>query len=229
MPAAVKRRNIGVAPHAAAPTRPKRIRLAPQTRAERILASALAAFARRGFVATTIEEIARGAGLAKSGFYAHFRSKEELLGALLRRHLLAEGAVRFDACDTVESFVERFVAACYARFDDPQLQLVLRLALLEAHRIPELIDQWRRDIAYPYMEAQVEVLRAAVVRGQLAPGPILENFAFAYSPAFHWTLALGPAVASGDAPGLSLELHQQLHRQMLLSLMRAPGRDDEER
>jgi TetR/AcrR family transcriptional repressor of nem operon len=53
-----------------------------QTR-ERILASATAAFRGRGFAATGVDAVMGGAGLTHGGFYAHFRSKDELLAATL--------------------------------------------------------------------------------------------------------------------------------------------------
>lgn len=48
-----------------------------QTRA-RIVASARRLFNRRGFAEVSIDEIMRGAGLTRGGFYNHFASKEDL-------------------------------------------------------------------------------------------------------------------------------------------------------
>ena len=56
---------------------------------EALLAAALSRFAANGYDATTVEEIARDAGIAVGGFYAHFRSKRQVLLILLDR-LLAE-------------------------------------------------------------------------------------------------------------------------------------------
>ncbi|HKO91428.1 MAG TPA: helix-turn-helix domain-containing protein [Polyangiaceae bacterium] len=52
----------------------------PEVR-ERILAAALAAFARNGFAATTMSEIASGAGMAVANLYRYYASKEELFAA----------------------------------------------------------------------------------------------------------------------------------------------------
>lgn len=201
----------------------KRVRLAPQARAERILDAALVEFARHGFASARIEDIARGAGLVKSGFYAHFRSKEEIFEALLTRHLATGVVVPFGESDTVSTFVDRFIDSCYSQLADPRRQAILRLLLTEAHRIPELLGQWLREVARPVTDAQVKVLRAAVSRGQLAPGPILGNFSFAYLPVL-WVLAIGP-LADSDGTGVpDLALHREMHRQMLLSLLQPPAR-----
>ena len=47
--------------------------------ARRLLVGAAAAFAERGFHATTTRDIAKRAGMSPGGLYVHFRSKEELL------------------------------------------------------------------------------------------------------------------------------------------------------
>lgn len=56
--------------------------LKPEVR-ERILRAALAAFARGGFAATTMSEIARDAGMAVANLYRYYPSKEELFAAAL--------------------------------------------------------------------------------------------------------------------------------------------------
>jgi AcrR family transcriptional regulator len=54
---------------------------------ERILAIAEAAVLAKGFGATSIEEIIAEAGITKSGFFYHFKDKNELAHELLRRYI----------------------------------------------------------------------------------------------------------------------------------------------
>lgn len=49
----------------------------------RILESALHAFAEQGYHGTSIRDIAAGAGLSVPGVYHHYRSKQEILSALM--------------------------------------------------------------------------------------------------------------------------------------------------
>jgi AcrR family transcriptional regulator len=56
---------------------------------EALLDAALSRFAENGYEATTVEEIAKHAGIAVGGFYQHFRSKRQVLLILVDR-LLAE-------------------------------------------------------------------------------------------------------------------------------------------
>ena len=52
---------------------------------EAILASCLPLFARHGLASTSIDDIARAAGITKGAVYWHFASKDELFQAILER------------------------------------------------------------------------------------------------------------------------------------------------
>ena len=54
-------------------------------RAERILEAASDLFAHYGYDKTTMEDIARAAGVSKGAIYLHFRGKEDLFDALIAR------------------------------------------------------------------------------------------------------------------------------------------------
>ncbi|GAA3129021.1 TetR/AcrR family transcriptional regulator [Streptosporangium carneum] len=54
-------------------------------RAHRILDTATDLILRWGYDKTTVEDIAKGAGIAKGTLYLHWRTREELFAALLRR------------------------------------------------------------------------------------------------------------------------------------------------
>ncbi|MBB2970624.1 TetR/AcrR family transcriptional regulator [Mesorhizobium sp. RMAD-H1] len=58
-----------------------------ETTRERILDIAQASVLEKGFGATSIEEIIAAAGITKSGFFYHFRDKNELAYALLTRYV----------------------------------------------------------------------------------------------------------------------------------------------
>ncbi len=76
----------------------------PEARRQAILAAAIGVFAQEGFDAATTDDIARAAGLSKGGLYWHFKSKDDILAAILmqlfdqemgvlQRLVAAEGAV----------------------------------------------------------------------------------------------------------------------------------------
>ena len=59
---------------------------------EALIAAALARFAEHGYDATTVDDIAKQAGVAVGGFYLHFRSKRQVLLVLVDRLLREFGA-----------------------------------------------------------------------------------------------------------------------------------------
>ena len=58
---------------------------AKEARRSHILAAALRCFARRGYYATTVDEIAAAAGVSKGAPYVYFDGKEELFRELYAR------------------------------------------------------------------------------------------------------------------------------------------------
>lgn len=83
----------------------------------RLEAAALALFARKGYDGTSVEEIAGRARLAVGGFYLHYRSKRQLLLALMDGLLQALSAVELslgaggDARGALRSMLGRAFAA----------------------------------------------------------------------------------------------------------------------
>jgi len=88
-------------------------------RRRRLLEAALATFLRFGFRKTSMEEVARAAGLSRQGLYLHFATKEELFGAAIRHALetgldaaraaLREGATADRLTAAFDAWVGRFV------------------------------------------------------------------------------------------------------------------------
>ena len=66
------------------------LEVAPINRQDAILDAAFGVFAAYGYRRTTIEDIARAAGLSRTAIYLHFRSKEDILRNLTLRY--------FDEC-----------------------------------------------------------------------------------------------------------------------------------
>lgn len=76
-----------------------------QTR-ERLLEIAQDAVLQKGFAATSIEEIIAEAGLTKSGFFYHFRDKNDLAKSLLQRYIDHEHALFDDLFETADALNE---------------------------------------------------------------------------------------------------------------------------
>lgn len=86
-----------------------RPRLGSEDKRARILREAFDLFARRGYSATSLTEIARAAEISKPGLLHHFGSKEALFSAVLEQRDAGDRAHLEDAADDVWSLLDRWV------------------------------------------------------------------------------------------------------------------------
>ena len=85
---------------------------------ERILDMAYDAILHKGFAATSIEELVEAAGITKSGFFYHFRDKNDLARQLLERFLAEDTAI-----------LDEVTARARALSDDPLHSFLIFLNL----------------------------------------------------------------------------------------------------
>jgi AcrR family transcriptional regulator len=113
--------------------------------AESLLAVAVAVFTERGYDGTSMEHLARAAGITKSSFYHHVQSKEELLRRSLDR-----------ALDGVFAVLEHSVAADAAPL--ATLEQVLRGS------VRVLVDELPHVTLLLRIRGNTELERAALAR-----------------------------------------------------------------
>jgi AcrR family transcriptional regulator len=138
-------------------------------RREELLATGLKLFAERGFRATTIADIAAATGTAHGLVYHYFRSKDELLSAILERYsflprLRALLAVSPDrpAAEVLTGIAVGFSAMLDARSD------LLRLVVAESQTNPVVAGALGR-VSVEGETVLVEYLRARIDAGELRP------------------------------------------------------------
>src|SRR5919198_5357481 len=88
----------------------------PEPSREQLMAAAIDCFARLGYQGTSIDRIARDAGVTKGAVYYHFRDKEELLFEAVKdriggfeQQVLEEGKPGQDALERLRHVVD----ACF--------------------------------------------------------------------------------------------------------------------
>lgn len=141
----------------------------------RLHAAARDLFGRRGFKGTTVEDLARAAGISKGAFYRFYDGKEALLAAVLAEyeagvHAQVEDAVRADPANGLDLLVDLSLDAHAA---NPLLDVVmspdglLALASRPAEELQEMQDRDRVLVA-----RVADLLREGGVEG-LPPEPVL--------------------------------------------------------
>ena len=150
-------------------------RLPRAQRREQILAAATEAFARSGFAATSLDDIAAQAGVTRVILYRHFDSKTELYQAVLDR-----------MCARLDAHVQEPVGGFTDASIDGLLEAAVespagfRLLFHHALREPEFserIEKFRADItAAAYLQIAALVPDEALARwaAQLAPVVAIE-------------------------------------------------------
>ena len=130
----------------------------PKTR-ERILDAALDLFVEEGFSGTTITVVERRVGLAAGtgSFYRHFGSKEELLRAAVDHEVARCMAEIAEARAATPPVVEDPPNSGCSGFevalrDIRRFDRLLRLALTEGERVPELRDAITTALRQPGQE-----------------------------------------------------------------------------
>ena len=148
-----------------------RPRLARMARREQILEAATSAFARGGYALTSLDEIAREAGISRVILYRHFDSKAALYRAVLeqaRARLIAAAPGPEYTATSVDGLVA-------AAAEDPA---GFRLLFQHAAREPEFRDEMDRHRAEMVAIAHRQLARA------------IRNRAWA-----RWAAELAPTVA----------------------------------
>jgi AcrR family transcriptional regulator len=126
-----------------------------------ILDAAVRVFARRGYHASRVGDIAEEAGIAHGLLYHYFGSKEDVLRTIIRESWTA----LLDALHAVERSGEpapeqlRRVAAILLRSwrDDPDLVRVLVREVARSPQLQEQVDEWREAFL---------VIQRVIERGQ---------------------------------------------------------------
>jgi AcrR family transcriptional regulator len=138
-----------------------------------ILDVAVRVFRQRGYDGSSLDDIARAAGITKASIYYHVRSKEQLLDRGVGRALDALFAVldepdarRAAALDRLKHVIRRTVEITVAML--PEVALLLRVR--GNTRIERKILARRREFDHLLARVVRQAQRAGLIRADLDPG-----------------------------------------------------------
>jgi len=135
-----------------------------------VLKAALRLFLEQGFGATSMDAIAREAGVSKATLYAHVKSKEELFAAITAtcaEQLLAAHTA-FEHESDIRAALLRFGREHVALLLSPEGAAMYRIVIAEAPRFPELGQAFYEHGPAIRLRAQVEYLQKADAAGVLS-------------------------------------------------------------
>ena len=170
-------------------TSPERLRTDPRPARSRelILDAAVGFFARHGFLAANMDELAAEAGVAKRTVYNLFGSKDELFRAVVHRttgiaeRFVAEQVSAPVGVAPLDEEMREFAVAHARSVLTPRVVAVRRLLIGESTRFPDLAAEYFERVPRAVIRAVAERLRRYRDAGLLAmpdPETAAEHFAY---------------------------------------------------
>jgi len=173
---------------------------------ERILQAAERVFARRGFFAARVSEIAKDAGVADGTIYLYFKNKDDLLISLFeaRMHqvndeLRAEVAKEKTPLAQLRAFIRRYLQLVA---DEPAAAEVLTIELRQSSKF---MKEYENPQFADFLRLLGGIIAAGQERGELdaqVPSHVAARMIFGMLDelSLAWVLARQPPL-SGPAPG----------------------------
>jgi len=212
------------APRRRAPTGPAPSARAGGDKRERILRAAVKVFARKGFYASRVSEIARAAGVADGTIYLYFKSKDELLTSLFEDRIAPLLTLLRDECarvDTGPGRLRRLIELQLGLLEgERDLAEVVTVNLRQSTR---LLKQYATRRFTEYLELMATVVADAQRAGEFRPDVsprIVARAIFGALDGIALTWALG-----NPEPGSLNRAATQLADMLLLGLQVAPTAD----
>ena len=127
-----------------------RYRRRKKDRPKEITAAAFDAFAEHGFAATTVDDVAKRAGVSKGLMYLYFKTKEELFKAVVKSVVVRRVDQLILEVETTELSSEAFIRGPLLSFlqkiPGSPVAIVVRLLISEGPRHPDLVDYYYENV-----------------------------------------------------------------------------------
>lgn len=142
---------------------------------EQLLKAALHYFHEKGYLATTLEDIARAAGTTRGAVYWHFGSKAELFSAVIREQYSRAGAALahiYATKGTPLEMLRRMLVGwiTYAE-EDSDFRTMLELKVLQTGFYPELAEGIQESLHYTDLVVKqfADLIKRAIDAGEVRP------------------------------------------------------------
>jgi AcrR family transcriptional regulator len=146
----------------------------PDTRPTEIMDAALKIFSSKGFRVTTLDQVAKAAGVTKGAIYHYFQGKEDLLLKALR-HWVEDRIVPWQERDAqlpgsgpASARLRLAIRYMWESWQDPAMVGVFHLIEGElVPRYPRVIERWHRESVRPAVQNLVDIIEDGKAKGEL--------------------------------------------------------------
>lgn len=148
--------------------RARRFSRRPEARPEELLEAAVAVFGERGYRATTLDDVARRAGVSKGTVYLYFTSKDDLFRAMVEAKVVSllestEAEVR-EHTGSATKLLEAVIRRMWAKLSRNDMVCMTRLVQAELPQFPEIQQFYFENV----IQRHRRLLRTIVERGVAA-------------------------------------------------------------
>jgi AcrR family transcriptional regulator len=147
----------------------------PEARPHQILDAAFKEFGERGLAGARLDDIAKGAGVAKGTIYLYFPNKEALFREMVRVTIVdalqAAEASRDDLGDEISATeqIRMMAGAWWHHLRGERQQVLTRLVHGELHRFPDLFAFYGEEVIARGRRLVASVIARGVARGEFRP------------------------------------------------------------
>lgn len=172
---------------------------------ERVRSAAVRLFARQGYAAVNMRQIAAEADISTGSIYRHFATKEELFGDLVAEAATGLGSVvelfrgPGDPVASLRTFTEEFLTDLTGTGDFVEFFLLMHQAFTQGVASEQEAPAAVRDLVMRNAEllrAAVELIERGQAQGTLRPGPA-EELASCYFAMFDGLVTMRSALGEG--------------------------------
>ena len=187
-----------------------------------LLEAGFAEFAEQGFVGTSIDSVAKRAGVAKGTVYLYFDSKEALFEAAVRARIVPMLGEIGNLADAFEGPTDELLRAIlrivHAKYGEADARTLLRIMIGESQRFPALIDFYFREVVSKAITIMSRVIERGIARGEFKRSAATETPVIIMAPAM--VAALWQLTFSSVHP-IPPEQFMKAHTALLLEGLKA--------
>ena len=138
-----------------------------------IMRAGLELFARKGFAATRLEDIAEAAGVSKATIYLYFRNKQDLFAAIIREFAAARVEHIESFLDTYDGsytdLLELVLHQLYETVQTPELRAIVKTIMAEAGNFEDIRNYYRDHVVLKGLGMLARVIEAGIKEGEFRP------------------------------------------------------------
>ena len=147
------------------------------TSKKQILAAAFNEFTKKGFAMTSMDNIAQKANVSKGLIYHYFDSKESLLEALVKTHIVAllpKHIPSFEHEDKAKDFIFNMFSTIIREAQKGDGGKLFYLIMTEGERFPKVSEMYYKTVVNPIMRKMKKLLVIAFKKGELKNKAVID-------------------------------------------------------